>query len=55
MDEALQFAADEKGPDGTLQIEPYFEAGELDDVLELDEVLDDLIPLRAEIRTVPQD
>jgi hypothetical protein len=48
-DDTLQFHKDRQGPGGTLAIEPYFEAGELDELWDLDEFIGRLTPLRAEI------
>jgi hypothetical protein len=48
-EEFVQFLPDKRGPGGILVIEPYFEAGELDELWDLDEVLGRLPPLRAEI------
>jgi hypothetical protein len=44
-----QFSKDNDGPGGILSIEPFFEAGELEDLWELDGVLDRLLALREEI------
>ncbi|MGD0769361.1 MAG: hypothetical protein ABSB42_14355 [Tepidisphaeraceae bacterium] len=48
-DESLHFLKDKQGRGGILCIEPYFEAGQLDDLWELDGILDRLLPLRGEI------
>jgi hypothetical protein len=48
-EEGLLFLADKNGPGGTLTIEPFHESGELDELWELDELVDRLLPLRAEI------
>ncbi|HKB05952.1 MAG TPA: hypothetical protein VKD90_27405 [Gemmataceae bacterium] len=45
----VQFLPDKRGHGGILAIEPYFEAGELDELWDLNEVLGRLLPLRAEI------
>jgi hypothetical protein len=45
----LQFVKDKSGPGGTLAIEPYHEPGDLDELWDLEELLDQLVPLRAEI------
>jgi hypothetical protein len=47
--DSLSFLKDKTGPGGILCIEPFFEAGELDDLWNLDEILNRLLPLRAEI------
>jgi len=47
--DALFFVKDKQGPGGILCIEPFFESGDLDDLWEIDDVLDRLLPLRAEI------
>src|SRR6476646_565052 len=47
--EAIRFLKDTNGPGQTLVIEPFYEAGELEDLWEIDEILERLIPLRAEI------
>jgi hypothetical protein len=49
MDESLTVQEDKRGPGGILCIEPYFEAGELDELWEVDECVDNLLPLRAEL------
>jgi hypothetical protein len=46
---SLQFLRDKQGSGGILSIEPYHEAGDLEDLWELDDLLDRLIALRAEI------
>jgi hypothetical protein len=48
-EESLQFVQDKKGPCGCLVIDPYFEAGELDELWDIGDLLDRLVPLRAEI------
>ncbi|MGA2443705.1 MAG: hypothetical protein ABSH08_22350, partial [Tepidisphaeraceae bacterium] len=48
-DESLYFQKDKQGRGGILCLEPYFEAGQLDDLWELDGILDRLLPLRGEI------
>jgi hypothetical protein len=40
---------DQQGPGITLEISPFYEAGELEDVYDVDTVIDHLAPLRAEI------
>ena len=47
--ESLRFVADKRGRGGTLQVEPFHESGDLDELWEVGEVLDSLVPLRAEI------
>jgi hypothetical protein len=48
-DESLYFHKDKQGQGGVLCIEPCLEAGQLDDLWELDGLLDRLLPLRGEI------
>jgi hypothetical protein len=48
-EDSLQFSHDKKGPGGVLSVEPFYEAGELEELWELDAVIDRLLPLRAEI------
>src|SRR5947209_2173943 len=43
------FLKDKQGQAGILSIAPYFESGEQDELLDLNEILDRLVPLRAEI------
>ena len=47
--DSLHFLKDKQGCGGIFCVEPYIEAGELDDLWDLDDTLDDLLPLRAEI------
>jgi hypothetical protein len=47
--DSLRFLKDKDGPGGTLAIEPFDESGELDELWDLDEIMDRLVPLRAEI------
>ena len=47
--ESLRFEKDKKGPGGILRIEPYLEPDDLDDLWEIDELVERLLPLRAEI------
>jgi hypothetical protein len=46
---AVQFLQDKDGAGGILSIDPYHEAGDLDELGDLGEFLDRLVPLRAEI------
>jgi cell division septum initiation protein DivIVA len=46
---ALRFLKDKTGTGGILAIEPFHEAGDLDELWEVDSLLDRLVPLRAEI------
>ncbi|MGD0462814.1 MAG: hypothetical protein ABSB74_10030 [Tepidisphaeraceae bacterium] len=48
-EDSLHFLKDKQGRGGILCVEPYFEAGDLDDIWELEGLLDRLLPLRAEI------
>ncbi|SFH93614.1 hypothetical protein [Planctomicrobium piriforme] len=45
----LAFLKDNQGPGGCLCIEPCYEPGELEDIWEIDELLERLIPVRAEL------
>ena len=47
--DALQFLKDKQGQGGILSISPYYEPGELDELWDVNEILDQLVPLRAEI------
>jgi hypothetical protein len=47
--DSLRFLKDKNGPGGVLSIEPYYEAGEIDELWDLNVILDRLVPLRAEI------
>lgn len=47
--DALRFRKDPAGVGGTLTIQPQYEPGELDDLWDLDDLIERLIPLRAEI------
>ena len=48
-EDSLHFLKDKQGRGGILCVEPIFEAGDLDDLWELDGFIDRLLPLRAEI------
>jgi len=48
-EDLVQFLRDKQGQGGTLSIEPYHEPGDLEDLWEFDNLLDRLVPLRAEI------
>jgi hypothetical protein len=48
--DSLQFKKDKRGPGGTLAIEPFYEPGDLEELWDLDEMVDDLIPIRKEIQ-----
>ena len=47
--ESLRFLKDKNGPAGTLAIEPSYEPDDLDELWDLGEMLDRLVPLRSEI------
>ncbi len=47
--DALRLLRDKEGPGGILAVEPFYESGELEELWELDEIVDRLVPLRAEI------
>jgi hypothetical protein len=49
VNDSLTFLKDERGGGGTLKIQPYIEPGELDDLWNLEELLEQLIGVRAEI------
>lgn len=49
-EDSLHFLKDKQGRGGILCVEPYFEAGELDDLSELEGFLDRLLPLRGNPR-----
>jgi hypothetical protein len=48
-DDSLHYSKDKQGPGGILFIEPFLEPGDLDDLWDLDDLFERLIPLRAEI------
>jgi hypothetical protein len=48
-EDLVQFLPDKRGQGGTLSIEPYHEPGDLEELWEFDNLLDRLVPLRAEI------
>jgi hypothetical protein len=48
-EDSLQFLKDKNGPGGILCIKPCHEPGDLENLWEIDDLLDRLIPLRAEI------
>ena len=48
-EDSAQYLKDKQGTGGILSISPYFEAGELEDLWNVDELVDRLVPLRAEI------
>lgn len=48
-EDGLRFLRDKKGPGGILEIEPFHESGELDEMWDFDDILERLAPLRAEI------
>jgi hypothetical protein len=47
--DSLRFLKDKQGQGGTICIEPFHESGDLEDLWEIDNILDRLVPLRAEI------
>ncbi len=49
MDDGFSFRKDKQGDGGILCIDPYFEAGELDELWDIEEIFERLLPLRAEI------
>lgn len=49
VEESLYFLKDKQGEGGILGIEPFYEPGDLDELWELDDYIDRLLPLRAEI------
>jgi hypothetical protein len=48
-DESLRFEKDEKGPGGILRAEPYFVVDTLEELWEIDEMIEGLVGVRAEI------
>lgn len=48
-EDGLQFLKDKQGQGGILSISPYHEPGDQDELWDVNEVLDRLVPLRAEI------
>ena len=48
-DESLRFRKDKRGRGGVLEIRPFHEPGDLDELWDLGEQLDRLVPLRSEI------
>lgn len=47
--ESFRFRKDKKGPGGALEIQPYYEPGDLEDIWDLDSLFDRLAALRSEI------
>jgi len=47
--ESVQFRKDRKGNNGTLVIDPYYEAGELDEIWDVGELFGRLVSVRAEL------
>jgi hypothetical protein len=48
-EDGLQFLKDKQGPGGILSVSPYHEPGDQEELWNVNEVLDRLVPLRAEI------
>ena len=48
-DESLRFRKDERGHGGILEIQPFHQPGDLDELWDLSELLDRLVSLRSEI------
>jgi hypothetical protein len=48
-DNSFVFLKDRQGQGGILEINPYYEPGDLEDLWDMDDLLDGLVPLRAEI------
>ncbi len=48
-EESVYFLEDQKPPGGILCVEPYFEPGDLEELWDLDDLLNRLLPVRAEI------
>ena len=48
-EDELKFIPDKEGPGGLLRIDPYHEPGDLEELWDLDDFPDRLVPLRAEI------
>jgi hypothetical protein len=49
LGESLRFVKDKNGPGGTLTIQPFYESDDLEELWNLGELLDRLVPLRSEI------
>lgn len=47
--DSVQFEKDNSGPGGILSIEPFLEPDDLEEIWEFDELVERLVPLRAEI------
>lgn len=47
--EGVKLTDDKSGPGCILCIEPYYESGSLDDLWDIDELFDSLVPLRSEL------
>jgi len=47
--DSLRFRKDKRGPGGVLEFSPSYEPGDLDELWDLGELLDRLVPLRSEI------
>jgi hypothetical protein len=48
-EDALEFVKDRRGQGGILTFDPFYEAGQLEELWDIDQFLDRLVPLRAEI------
>lgn len=48
-DEALRFLKDKQGPGGSIVVAPFHEPGEFEELWDIDELVERLLPLRAEI------
>ena len=49
LDKSLSLKRDKSGPGGVFIVEPFFEPGELEELWDLNELIDRLVPIRAEI------
>lgn len=49
VEDSLRFLKDKQGQGGTLCIQPYHEPGDLEELWDTNDILDRLVPLRAEI------
>src|SRR4029077_1872720 len=49
LDDALQFVKDKSGEGGILSFDPFYEPDDLEELWNLSELIERLVPLRAEI------
>jgi hypothetical protein len=48
-EDSLRYLPDKQGPGGTLSIQPFHEPGDLDELWKFEDLLDRIVPVRAEI------